>query len=301
MTRLLTCAVPPNDWPCSAVASPHNGGMSSPSLAPIRVVTWNMAYWSHRRTRDEAWRWVLGELRPDVFLCQEAVVPEWVRAEHNVTWERSYPTGSQLWGTGIVTRLPCAPARVPGLDDWFTSIPASLPDKNEKACIHRADGWLATARVTFPSIGDLLVASVHSPAAPIEKARLAAVDVSGMKLKKNPDLWFLDVLFFFLRPTLGSRFLVGGDFNASRLLDVTLGDRGNNELFDRIADEGFVSLHRLFHDADEQTFFQLRRAPHQLDYLYADTPVAKYASACTVHPAMDFSDHAPMLAELKLG
>lgn len=267
----------------------------------MRAVTWNMAYWSHGQKHNDAWRWVLGELRPDVLLCQEAVVPDWVRAEYSVTWERAYPTGRQLWGTGIVTRLPCAPARVPGLDEWLAAIPASVPDTTEKSGIHRADGWLATASVKFPSLGEVLVASLHNPAFPIEKARLAGIDIANMKLKRNPDLWFLDALLFFLKPILGSGFLLGGDFNASRLLDVTLGERGNDELFDRIAGEGFISLHRLFHDADERTFFHPRRAHHQLDYVYADAPVAKHATACTVHPPTDFSDHAPMIAELGSG
>lgn len=91
--------------------------------------------------------------------------------------------------------------------------------------------------------------------------------------------------------------LVGGDFNASRLLDETLGDRGNNEFFDRIASEGFVSVHRLFHDRDERTFFHKHRAHHQLDYVYADAPVAAQAKRCEVQPPSEYSDHAAIVAE----
>lgn len=262
-------------------------------------MSWNMAYWSHRRRHEKAWRWVLAELRPDVLLCQEAVVPDWVAAEHSVVWARAYGGGRQPWGTGIVTRLACSPGRVPGLDDWYSALPVSVPGKKETAGIHRADGWLATACVTAPGLGDLLVASVHSPAYPIEKERLVGIDVTSVKLKANPDLWFLDVLFFFLKSKLGSRFLVGGDFNYSRLLDVTLGgERGNNEFFDRVANEGFVSLHRLFQDSDQRTFFHPKRAHHQLDYLYADASVAAYTKACWVHPVTDYSDHAPLVAVL---
>lgn len=108
--------------------------------------------------------------------------------------------------------------------------------------IHKADGWIACGHVDLPRLGLTLVASVHSPAYPVEPARLAGIDVTGMKLKKNPDLWFTDILFHSLRAQLGQRLLVGGDFNASRLLDQTLGERGNNEFFNRIANEGFVSI-----------------------------------------------------------
>jgi hypothetical protein len=94
-----------------------------------------------------------------------------------------------------------------------------------------------------------------------------------------------------------------GDFNASRLLDQTLGERGNNEFFDRIADEGFVSIHRRFHSADERTYFKAGKAPHQLDYLYGDAPLAHLTTACSVNPHADvveFSDHAPVIADFEL-
>jgi hypothetical protein len=44
----------------------------------------------------------------------------------------------------------------------------------------------------------------------------------------------------------------------------------NSELFDRLAGEGFVSLHRLFHGTDQETFFNSKSREHQLDYLYQD-------------------------------
>jgi endonuclease/exonuclease/phosphatase (EEP) superfamily protein YafD len=100
---------------------------------------------------------------------------------------------------------------------------------------------------------------------------------------------------------LGIRFIVGGDFNASRLLDRTLGERGSNEFLDRIRDEGFVSLHRRFHEADEQTYFKKGKGLHQLDYLYADAQPASLCRACSVHAASGFSDHAPLLADFSAG
>jgi exonuclease III len=154
--------------------------------------------------------------------------------------------------------------------------------------------------IAVPSLGPTVFHAVHSPAYRIEPKQLDGIDISGMKLKNNPDLWFTDVLFFFLKNHL-DQVLVGGDFNASRLLDLTLGERGNNEFFDRIASEGFISLHREFHDHDQQTFFQNRKAPHQLDYFYGDAKVAARVSSCDVVPheqVREYSDHAPLVAEL---
>ena len=266
----------------------------------MRVATWNMAFWSHRGACDRAWRWLLDTLKPDVALVQESVVPDWVAASGwSVQWERAYLEGKQPWGTGIVSRHPIEPARLADLDAWLTTLPPALPGKGGLRGIHRADGWLASGVVPVPSLGPTTFYSVHSPSYAIERTRLRGVDIAAMKLKNNPDLWFTDVLFFFLRNRMNG-LVVGGDFNASRLLDQTLGERGNNEFFDRIASEGFVSLHRKFHDHDERTFFQAGKSPHQLDYLYADPKVAARAQSCHVVPyeeIREYSDHAPLVAE----
>ena len=124
-----------------------------------------------------------------------------------------------------------------------------------------------------------------------------------MKLKLSSDLWLLDVVFHYLKERLDRRVLVGGDFNYSRLLDDLYGLSGNHEFFDRIADEGFVSLHRLFHVGDEQTFFRKNGQPHQLDYWYADAGLSGHAVACEVVPYEEvskFSDHTPLIAHLDL-
>ncbi len=269
----------------------------------MRIVTWNMAFWSNRSEHDSAWRWALSVLEPDVFLCQECVLPSWLSAEWTSLWYRAYPEtlNRQQWGTGIVTRLPCRGARIPDLDAWFDSLPAKSPGKDELARIHKADGWLACGEVEIPGVGPWLVASVHSPSFPIEKARWKEIGAGHMKLKNNPDLWFTDVLFHHARPLLGRGVVLGGDLNSSRAFDKPNQDRGNNEFFDRIAEEGFVSLHRKFHDADEQTFFKKGCGPCQIDYLFADQPIAKLVTRCYVHSfdeVSQFSDHAPLVVDL---
>jgi endonuclease/exonuclease/phosphatase family metal-dependent hydrolase len=267
----------------------------------VRVVTWNMAFWSYRRAHDRAWGWLLDTVKPDVALVQECVVPDWVRSRGlSVHWERAYLEGKQDWGTGIVAQGPLKPARLPALDSWLADLPPSVPGRGGLRGIHRADGWLASASTIVPSLGPTVFHSVHSPSYPIEPKRLDGIDIGGMKLKNNPDLWFTDVLFTFLKKQL-DHVLVGGDFNASRLLDRTLGERGNKEFFDRIASEGFVSLHRKFHDMDEQTFFKKGKGRHQLDYLYGDAKVAAQARSCCVVPyeeVREYSDHAPLVVEL---
>ncbi|MCC7542417.1 MAG: endonuclease/exonuclease/phosphatase family protein [Deltaproteobacteria bacterium] len=266
----------------------------------MRVATWNMGYWSYRARHEDAWRWILDHLNPDVLLAQECLPPAWLGRDHAVVFDRAYPSGNQTWGSAVVSRLPATPRRLVDVDDWFRLVPMTVPGKNGIAGIHRADGWITAAEVVTPGLGPVLTLSVHSPAYPLEDSRLTGIDISGMKLKRNPHLWLLDVLFYFLRSRLGSPLLVGGDFNYSRLLDDRNGEGGNAEFFDRVASEGFVSLHRRFHEQDEQTYFHPRRRKHQLDYLYSSASVGEHATACSVTPyeqVREFSDHAPLVCD----
>jgi exonuclease III len=145
--------------------------------------------------------------------------------------------------------------------------------------------------------------SLHNPFFPVARQLLVGRDIGAMRLKQNKDLWLLDVVFYFLRSYLqqGRSLLVGGDFNYSRLLDDPK-PRGNAEFFDRLADEGFVSLHRRFHGTDQPTFFNSKSREHQLDYLYADRHLADRVADCFVVPHEEvvvMSDHAPLVAELR--
>lgn len=260
-----------------------------------------MGFWSHRASHERAWYWLLETLKPDIALCQECIPPRWARKDWTIFWDKAAPDDSkQPWGTALLTRLLAKSARLPELDLWLAQLPDRVQGKDELAGIQKADGWLATAEINIPFIGPTLVVSVHNPFFPIECERLEGIDISSIKLKKNKDLWLLDVLFYFLRERLENQLIVGGDFNYSRLLDDLYGERGNHEFFDRIRDEGFMSFHRMFHEADEHTFFKKGAMGHQLDYLYGDSSVASYVESCEVVPytqVMELSDHTPLIAD----
>ncbi len=268
----------------------------------MRIVTWNMDYWKHRSSHDDAWHWLLDTLKPDIALVQECAPPAWLSELGFVQWDRAYPEGKQPWGTALFSRSPAKPAGLEEVDTWLGQLPRRTAEYEGLARVHRLPGWAAIANVQIDGLGDTLVVGLHNPAFEIERDRLEGVDVSPMKLKMSDDLWLLDILFYFLKHRLEHPLLVGGDFNYSRLLDDLYGEAGNHEFFDRIQSEGFVSLHRKFHQADQQTFFQKRGRGHQLDYLYGNRAVGETASSCEVwydDQVSDFSDHAPLVAELK--
>jgi exonuclease III len=267
----------------------------------MRIVTWNMGYWGHASAHEAAWRWLLDELSPDIALLQECVVPSWVEQRATVLFDRAYPNyPNQRWGTALVTKdLEAVPARLEEVETWLAPLGEHAPEKCSAA---RLRGWYVPAHVSFPDGSSALVISIHNPAFPIERELVEGRDLTGIKLALNPDVWLLDVVSHFLTHRLGEPLLIGGDFNCSRLLDDPT-PRGNAEFFDRLTNDGFVSLHRRFHDSDEQTFFQPKKRGHQLDYLYTDATLASHATYCRVVPRSiveSYSDHAPVAAELTL-
>ena len=263
----------------------------------MRIATWNMGYWGHSAKLDEAWHWLLDELKPDIALLQECVVPDWVNTQYSVLFERAL----QEWGTAVVTRgLAATRHPLESVEKWFSDLG---PEASRRCAAARLKGWCVPASVTLPDGTSALVMSLHNPAYPIDHTLLAGVDVTDIKLKlQRRHVWLQDVVFYFLKKDqVGRPLIVGGDFNTSRLFD-TPRPRGNAEFFDRIETQ-FVSLHRLFHDKDERTFFGRRAGEHQLDYLYADRSLACRATSCGVVPRSDverYSDHVPLVANLDI-
>jgi exonuclease III len=266
----------------------------------MRIVTWNMGYWGHSKAHEAAWQWLLEKQRPDIAFLQECVPPIWAYEHGTLRFERAFPDNNrQRWGTALFTRVPSTVAELPELAAWLESI--RRPDVVCSAA--RLSGWCVASSATLLADSETLLISLHNPFFPIARQLLVGRDIGAMRLKHNKDLWLLDVVFYFLKSYLqqGQNLLVGGDFNYSRLLDDPK-PRGNAEFFDRLAAEGFVSLHRLFHGTDQQTFFNSRSREHQLDYLYADPRLADLVADCFVvshEEVAVLSDHAPLVAELR--
>jgi len=261
----------------------------------MRIATWNMGYWGHSAKCEESWRWLLNDLRPDVALLQECVVPAWVHDSHNVL----FAPALKKWGTAVVTRrLTANKERLPAVEAWFDCLG---PDAHRKCAAARLSKWCVPAALTLPDGSSILVISLHNPAYSIDPTLYAHLDVSAIKLKhQRRRVWVQDVLFHFLKQShVGRPLIVGGDFNTSRRFDIPK-PRGNAEFFERV-EEQFASLHRRFHNDDERTFFG--NGEHQLDYLYADRGLASRATGCWVVPRAQverFSDHSPLVAELDI-
>lgn len=72
----------------------------------MRVVSWNLGHNSpeYRARHDDAWRYLLEELHPDVALVQEAVPPEGL--DRSLVFAK--PWARRAWGSAVIT----APGRI---------------------------------------------------------------------------------------------------------------------------------------------------------------------------------------------
>jgi hypothetical protein len=65
----------------------------------MRIVTWNMGYWQYSSRHKDAWRYLRGELRPDIALLQETV-PQLLDEGEQLTFSRVHAQ----WGTAVYAR-----------------------------------------------------------------------------------------------------------------------------------------------------------------------------------------------------
>lgn len=185
----------------------------------LRVVAWNC----HRaRAASAAWEYLL-ELEPDVALLQEVSgIPESVRGrfDHELVPASGRLGTPQTFGTALLVRGRIgAPIRLHGLSEWTDTE------------LDRSAGNLV-CREIVPVVGPPLMAiAVHNPAWAIPAERLVDVDVSGVRLTLNAEVWAADVMWASLRALgLGDReWIVAGDFNLSESFDERRGPRGNRE------------------------------------------------------------------------
>ena len=264
----------------------------------MKVLTWNVGRAGPART--ELWELIADE-GPDIILLQEVTgVPTNILDAYacHLIKPRYFGGSTAPYCTGVLARgtINATPFLVSELD-WVNKIHAE------------SSGWFVECEITIGS-GELYrVVSVHSPAGPIPKNRWASQDVSGLKLTKNPDLWFTEILWSLLGGTGISRnenWVVAGDFNSSVLFDIP-SDRGNQEVISRLNALGLFDALSYFQGKPVPTFQDTRKqVKHQLDYCYINESMLKrLINARAPSPSAVFSrdtrlsDHLPVICEIE--
>jgi endonuclease/exonuclease/phosphatase family metal-dependent hydrolase len=243
----------------------------------MRIVTWNMDYWKHRTKWDEAWAFLLGEVRPDIALLQEARVPDALAYE--VLWTSAVARGTSMreldWGSAILSRV----------GTLVTHLVIS-PEEVAKR------GTVQVVSCTIIGVGETTIVNVHS--------RLG----DGAVQKVIPNL---RETFEVVLPSLGDRFIVGGDLNTARSLDKAYGPRYGHGDFWRELDAGMLNEALPGDNEERQSYWGTAKGPTagilQDDHLFFDAETFRLVSESRVWDTpqiRELSDHGPIVVDLDL-
>ena len=264
----------------------------------MKVLTWNVN--KAGESRRELWEMVKRENAEIVLLQEVTRVPEYILNNYqcHLIRPRFFGGHNARFSTAVLSKglIDATPYLESGLD-WVDGI------------FRERCGWIVGCEVTLRSEERFRVVSVHSPSFPIRRDQYDDGDASAIKLKKNPDLWFTEILWALLRCSIRSHetnWIVGGDFNMSVLLDEPK-DRGNQEVIQRLNRLGLIDCLSRSHCGPVATFRAARdgSVEHQLDYCFVNGPMLKRLRRPARVPSHEdvfdrkprLSDHLPVVCE----
>jgi len=239
----------------------------------LKIVTWNMAYWSHKALLKESWEYLVNEIDADIYLFQEASPPEWLENKPDFLW---FEIGSKRnWGSGIFTK---------GLS--LRHVPIQTP----------YIGSLVVGEVEIPDWGTLTVISLYGLLETIGTVGYAITTLHRM----------LSDLTGILNGHVGGRrqIILGGDLNASLQCDQNDGGKAHGIFFQRLEDFRLKNCFEPFYKDFVQTHrHHLSKKPWQNDYFFISRKLVKNLKSCTVldnETVRKLSDHNPVMIELEL-
>ena len=264
----------------------------------MKVLTWNVN--RAGESRRELWQTVQRE-DADIVLLQEVTgIPGWIRHQYqcHVISPRHFEGENARFSSAVLSKgLINAKPYLESEFEWVNKI------------YSERHGWIVGCEITLDRGERFRVVAVYSPPFPIPREHWTDVDVSGIKLTNNPDLWFTEILWALLRSagiSDDSNWIVGGDFNSSVKLDEPK-DTGNREFLGRLDALGLTDCLSHFHGGAVPTFQNPTKIiEHQLDYCYVNKPMLERLTQARVpshedvfHRTPRLSDHLPILCEFE--
>ena len=260
----------------------------------MKICVWNVH--GATQSREDVWNYLL-EFDADIVLLQEVgSIPDSVESVYSVLDRKAVRKNGQPQRFSTVVL-------VKGVIDnpIFFSTAHNWVNKELK----RFGGNLVAAEVTLVSGNKFRVLSAYSPAWPIDPERLEGVDVSGIKLSNNPDVWVTELLWAALRSQDLDEmpWIVAGDLNSSVTFDATFSS-GNQEIQDRMSALGFVECLLLSKGLLTPTFKNVNggKVIHQMDHMYVPVSLSSNLLSCMTGSRErvfenSLSDHLPIIAE----
>ena len=257
----------------------------------MRVLTWNVNRASV--TRSGVWE-RLEQENADIVLLQEVTqIPDSILRLYGGNVHSVHPKffdgRNARFRTAVLTKwaMNRKPYLVSELD-WVNRI------HDERY------GWILGCEVIDDAGSRFRVISVHAPAFHVPWKHLQGADVSAIKLKNNPRLWFTEILWSLLQNadiTDDTNWIVGGDFNSSVKFDEPE-DRGNREIVTRLVKLGLTDCLSPGALNPVPTFQQTsKEVTHQLDYVYVNAPLVKRLKIARVPNCGEVFDRKPRVSD----
>jgi len=236
----------------------------------IRIATWNMAYWSHKKYFDETWNYFLNEIDADFFFFQEARPCKKIKdSKKYLVWNEI--GGTRHWGSGIYSKK------------------YELSEENIKTEFK----------------GVFTIANTK-----IEDAKLTLISLYGLMTDTysitNLHKILSDLTCIFNGQMNGKRkIILGGDFNASIQFDSIQKNNSHKIFFDRLED---FKLNDCFKLSNKEFPVQTHRHPKskvkwQNDYFFISESISKRLISCEIidnDKTLKYSDHNPIVITLDL-
>ena len=248
----------------------------------IKIVTWNMAYWSHKNQLEESWNYLLS-FDADVYIFQEAKRPEALKNENNLIWHPAGESGGRRdWGTGIYSKKY----------KLTEEAEDSIPEWNRKGC--RELCVIANTQVNNKK---LTLISMYG--------RMDKIGYVGYSIA-NLHRILSDLTGIFNGHINGRRnIILAGDLNASIQFDQRYGGQSHRIFFERLKD---FKLENCFELNGNKYFVQTLRFPTskinwQNDYFFISKSISKSFNNCEVidnDEVKKYSDHNSVMITLDL-
>jgi len=236
----------------------------------IKIVTWNMAYWSHKNLLEEAWNYFLNDIEADFYFFQEARPSKKIQDDKNhLVWHEI--GGNRPWGSGIYSKK------------------YELCEENIKTEFK----------------GAFSIANTK-----IEDTKLTLISLYGLMTDTysitNLHKMLSDLTYLLNGNINGKRnIILGGDLNASVQLDPMQKNNSHKIFFDRLED---FNLNDCFKLTNKKFPVQTLRHPNsklkwQDDYFFISKSLSKKLINCEIidnDKVRKYSDHNPVVITLDL-
>jgi exonuclease III len=255
-------------------------------------------------TQERSWH-LLAAYNADIALVQEVgakAIPDWVRQKWTIVQGDPSIFGNAMagWGSVIAAR--------PSLNL------VELPTLREHPSLRLIYDYAVFGEIDLPDKNKAIISSVHAPARRLQQylelmGFTNALTSEEMITMGQPGdtPWALDLIFAEIAKLVDNhRFIVGGDWNNSRLFDLhpELRKRGqlpfSTMFFTRAYDAGWRECHGMKNE--ERSYLNPRSQPHQLDHLFCDKVTYEKMTDCSVRAdwvVYELSDHAPLVTDFK--